>query len=137
MGTMPLGFRRLPFFSRAVAADRAPSGRSALEGARIDPDAAPIGPPTLLPAMIYHQLLFDSSEITPAWLRSRPGPGQEQARPETSAATERLRQPAASTEKAPTPKATRRKKADAKPAEPKPTATRRARAPSPGRRTGQ
>ena len=118
MGTMPRGFGRLPFFSRVVAGDRAPSDQSALEGAPIDPDAAPVGPLTLLPAMIYRQVLFDSTEITPAWARSRP-------------------EAVLSKEKAPTSKATRPKEPDAKTAEPKPAATRRARGPSSGRRSNQ
>jgi hypothetical protein len=130
---MPRRFGRLPFFSRPGAADRASRGQSAVEVAPIDPDAAPVGPLTLLPAMIHRQVLFDVTEITPAWLRSRPRPEREPARPGTSAAAERVPKPAASTDKAPTTKATRRKQAGAKPAEPKPAATRRPRGPSAGR----
>ena len=134
---MPRRFGRLPFFSRPGAEDRASRGQSALEAAPIDPDAAPVGPLTLLPAMIQRQVLFDVTEMTPAWLRSRPGPEREPARPKSSAAAERVPKSAASTDEAPTSKTTRRQKAVAKPAEPKPAATRRARGPSSGRRASR
>jgi hypothetical protein len=114
---MPRGFGRLRFFSRPVAADRASSGPS--EAARIDADAAPIGPPMLLPAMIYHQVLFDSTEFTPTWL------------PKGAARA------VAPSPKAPTSKATRGKKAGAKPSESKPVATRKRRRPSSDRGASQ
>jgi hypothetical protein len=130
---MPRLFGRLPFLSRPDAEDRDPSAASALAGATIDPDRAPIGPPVLLPATIFRQVLLDATEITPEWLRSRPGPDREPARPEASTAGDRVKEAAAAAEKAPTSKATRRTKAAAKPAEPKPAAPRKARRPSSGR----
>jgi hypothetical protein len=130
---MPRLFGRLPFLSRPNAADREPTGASGLAGATIDPDAAPIGPPVLLPATIFRQVLLDSTEITPAWLRSRPGPNREPARPEASAADDRVNEAAAAADKPPTSKTTRRSKAAAKPAEPKPAARRKARRTSSGR----
>lgn len=137
MGTMPRLFGRLPFLSRPDAADREPSGGPALAGPSIDPDKAPVGPPVLLPATIYRQVLLDSTEITPAWLRSRPGPEREPARAETSAAADQARKPTAASDKAPSQKVTRRKNAPAMPAQPKPAATRKARGQSSGRRTSQ
>ena len=138
---MPRRFGRLPFFSRRVASDRASRDPSALEGARIDPDAAPVGRLMLLPAMIYHQVLIDSTEMEPAWLRSRSGLEHGPGRLVTSAAAERARKPASSTDKAPSPKA-RERKAGAKPAAPKPAArkpaaTRKPRGPSSGRQTSK
>jgi hypothetical protein len=38
----------------------------------IDPDLAPIGPPVLLPAAIVSQVLFDATELVPAWAKPRP-----------------------------------------------------------------
>jgi hypothetical protein len=139
---MPRRFGRLPFFTRRLASDRASRDPSALEGARIDPDAAPVGPVMLLPAMIYHQVLIDSTEMEPAWLRPRSGPEHGPGRLVTSAAAERARKPAPSTDKAPTPKATRQRKTGAKPAAPKPAArkpaaTRKPRGPSSGRQTSK
>jgi hypothetical protein len=39
-----------------------------------DPDAEPIGPPILMPAAILRQVLFDATELTPAWALARPAP---------------------------------------------------------------
>ena len=68
---MPRGIGRLPFLSRrGAAADRSPN-----DAAPIDPEAdvddAPVGPPVLLPAMIYRQVLVDQTEVTPVWARPR------------------------------------------------------------------
>ena len=38
----------------------------------------------LLPAAIFRQVLFDPTEFTPAWLRSRPAPAPGAARPSDS-----------------------------------------------------
>ena len=40
----------------------------------LDPDAAPLGPPILLPASIIRQVLFDATELTPVWARPRREP---------------------------------------------------------------
>jgi hypothetical protein len=37
-------------------------------------DDAAIGPPLLLPAMIFRQVLFDPTEVVPAWLKARSAP---------------------------------------------------------------
>ena len=47
--------------------DRSPgAGSMALDGAPLGP------PPTLVPAAIFHQVLFDPAELAPVWLRRRP-----------------------------------------------------------------
>jgi hypothetical protein len=69
---MPRGFGRLPFLGRRSAhADRSDGNAPAVR-APIDPDAAPIGPPILMPAAIIRQVLFDSTELIPVWARPRP-----------------------------------------------------------------
>ena len=40
-------------------------------------DTAAVGPPMLLPAVIFRQVLFDPTEFTPAWLKPRPAPAPE------------------------------------------------------------
>jgi len=66
---MPRGLGRLPFLPRrrhdaTEVVGPAPSRP-------IDPDAAPVGPPLLLPAAIIRQILFEATELTPAWALPR------------------------------------------------------------------
>ena len=67
------GFGRLPLLGRlSTRAERSPSGVAAMVRPPIDPDLAPIGPPVLLPAAIVSQVLFDATELVPAWAKPRP-----------------------------------------------------------------
>ncbi|HET7472620.1 MAG TPA: hypothetical protein VFJ71_05815 [Candidatus Limnocylindrales bacterium] len=99
-----------------------------------DADSAAVGPPALLPSMIYREILFDASEMTPVWARPResatataPAPGDP--------ATDRSTTPAGPEETV-EPKRQRRTRAKA-PGAPasetagrdKPKRTRRARPP--------
>jgi hypothetical protein len=122
---MPRGFGRLPFFPRrGAAADGSPSDIPAV--ADIDPDDAPVGPPVLLPAMIYRQVLVDATDVVPVW--ARPRPTAPPVAPET----------AAPTDEAPATKPARRRKSSASSGEPKaPAAPRNSRKPSTSRRRSQ
>ena len=72
---MPRRFGRLPFLTRrSTSPDRGASELPAMAARSVDPDAAPVGPPVLLPATIVRQLLFDATELTPVWARPRPVP---------------------------------------------------------------
>ena len=63
---------RLAFLGRlSTRAERSPSGVAAMVRPPIDPDLAPIGPPVLLPAAIVSQVLFDATELVPAWAKPR------------------------------------------------------------------
>jgi hypothetical protein len=66
---MVRGFGRLPFIRRQRVST--PSDAPAVDDAPIDPDSAPLGPPILLPATIFRQVLVDETELTPAWARPR------------------------------------------------------------------
>jgi hypothetical protein len=69
---MPRGIGRLPFIKRRGAvADRSSSDPPAIDAEAVFEDA-PVGPPVLLPAMIYRQVLIDQTEVTPVWARPRP-----------------------------------------------------------------
>ena len=70
---MPRSLGRLPFFGRHSArAEQSTSSDAASFRRPIDPDLAPIGPPVLLPAAIVRQVLFDATELVPAWAKPRP-----------------------------------------------------------------
>ena len=56
----------------STRAEQSPSGVAAMVRPPIDPDLAPIGPPVLLPAAIVSQVLFDATELVPAWAKPRP-----------------------------------------------------------------
>jgi hypothetical protein len=48
----------------------------------VDPSArddAPLELPVLMPAVIFRQLIFDGTEVTPVWARPRPVPEPEAA----------------------------------------------------------
>ncbi len=60
---------RLPFLRRQRVS--APSDAPAVDFAPVDPDSAPLGPPILLPATIFRQVLVDGTELTPVWARPR------------------------------------------------------------------
>ena len=63
---------RLAFLGRlSTRAERASNGVAAMVRPPIDPDLAPIGPPVLLPAAIVRQVLFDATELVPAWAKPR------------------------------------------------------------------
>jgi hypothetical protein len=71
---MPRGFGRLPFLGRRSAGTDASAGLVPAAPRRtLDPDAAPVGPPILMPAAIIRQVLFDSIELTPVWAVRRLG----------------------------------------------------------------
>jgi hypothetical protein len=135
---MPRGFGRLPFFTRrGVAADRAPSD-AAVDDAGIDLDNAPVGPPVLLPAMIYRQPLVDATEITPDWARPRSAAATETQEPLASTATQADAEPAVQSDEPPATKPARRRKASGSGSEPKaPPAPRSPRKPSASRRRSQ
>jgi hypothetical protein len=72
---MPPGFGRLPFLTRrSRGSDRDERDATPAGGRSLDADSAAVGPPALLPAMIYREVLFDASEMTPAWARPRERP---------------------------------------------------------------
>ena len=57
---------------------------SAGEGPAVDVDPmilddAPLAAPVLMPAVIFRQLIFDGTEVTPVWARPRPAPEPETA----------------------------------------------------------
>ena len=69
---MPRGLGRLPFLHRRGAARNGGDGDAAAAPARpLDPDSAPVGPPLLLPTAIIRQILFEATELTPAWALPR------------------------------------------------------------------
>jgi hypothetical protein len=69
---MPRGFGRLPFLNRRRrGSDGPPNGDPLVVETPLDLDSAPLGPPLLLPAMIIRQILFDATELTPAWATAR------------------------------------------------------------------
>jgi hypothetical protein len=69
---MRRGFGSLPFFARlSTRSERSPGSEAAAVRAPIDPDLAPIGPPALLPSTIVRQMLFDATELVPAWAMPR------------------------------------------------------------------
>lgn len=70
---MPRPFGRLPFLTRRSARSRGDGDDAPpVATATVDDDTAAVGPPMLLPAMIYREVLFDASEVTPVWARPRP-----------------------------------------------------------------
>ena len=69
---MPRGLGRLPFLARRST--RQGSEPPPAPTVAVDPDLAPIGPPVLLPHAIIRQVLFEATELTPAWARPRPAP---------------------------------------------------------------
>ena len=92
---MPRSFGRLPFLGRfSTRAERATGRAAAAVRAPIDPDLAPIGPPVLLPAAIVRQVLFDATELVPAWAMPRAEAGQA-TRPAEPKAIKRPRRPKA------------------------------------------
>ena len=69
---MRRSFGSLPFLGRlSTRAERSPGSETAAVRAPIDPDLAPVGPPVLLPAAIVRQVLFDATELVPAWAKPR------------------------------------------------------------------
>jgi hypothetical protein len=92
---MHRSFGRLPFLGRlSTRAERSPSNELAAVRAPIDPDLAPVGPPVLLPAAIIRQVLFDATELVPAWAMPRAEAAQATASNEPKA-TKRPRRPKA------------------------------------------
>jgi hypothetical protein len=83
---------RLPFLGRlSTRAERASNGVAAMVRPPIDPDLAPIGPPVLLPAAIVRQVLYDATELVPAW--AKPRAEAVPATPNEPKATKRPRRP--------------------------------------------
>jgi hypothetical protein len=57
----------------------------------VDPSArddAPLELPVLMPAVIFRQLIFDGTEVTPVWARPRPAPESEPATTTVGASNE-------------------------------------------------
>lgn len=74
---MRCSFGRLPFLGRlSTLGERSPNSEAPAVRAPIDPDLAPVGPPVLLPAAIIRQVLFDATELVPAWAMPRAEAGQ-------------------------------------------------------------
>jgi hypothetical protein len=108
---MPRGIGRLPFIKRRGAVvDRTPSDAPAIDAEAVFEDA-PVGPPVLLPAMIYRQVLVDQTEVTPIWARPRPPvepvPAVEMDEPSSKAAQARRRKSSASSREPKPPAAPR------------------------------
>ena len=108
---MPRGLGRLPFLGRrSTNAEPSP----AAVGPPIDLELAPVGPPVLLPSAIFRQVLFEATELVPAW--AKPRPVAEQSRPPNEPkATKRPRRPKATEKSAakpaiPTPRRRTRKR---------------------------
>jgi hypothetical protein len=94
---------RLPFLGRlSTRAERASSGVAALVRPPIDPDLAPIGPPVLLPAAIVSQVLFDGTELVPAWAKPR-AEAVQATTPNEPKGMKRPRRPKATATPAPKP----------------------------------
>jgi hypothetical protein len=114
---MPRGFGRLPFLKRrSTSSGRGSTDQPTMPPRSVDPDAAPVGPPVLLPASIIRQVLFDASELTPVWARSRPEPASIAVPAVTAEPTVRKRTrraptggPAKAARAEATPRRTRRK----------------------------
>ena len=103
---MRRSFGSLPFLGRlSTRAERSPSNELAAVRAPIDPDLAPVGPPVLLPAAIIRQVLFDATELIPAWAMPRAEAGQPTA-PNEPRAAKRPRRPKATGTSAPKPATT-------------------------------
>ena len=89
------GFGRLPFLGRlSTLGERSPNSEAPAVRAPVDPDLAPVGPPVLLPAAIVRQVLFDATELVPAWAMPRAEAGQATT-PNKPKATKRPRRPKA------------------------------------------
>ena len=92
---MRRGFGRLPFLGRlSTLGERSPNSEAPAVRAPIDPDLAPVGPPVLLPAAIIRQVLFDATELVPAWAMQRAEAAQATT-PKEPRATKRSRRPKA------------------------------------------
>ena len=104
---------RLPFLRRQRAS--APSDAPAVDFAPLDPDSAPLGPPILLPATIFRQVLVDGTELTPVWARPRAAAASP-ARSTATTADLPIADGAASTDKPPATKRPRKPKAASAPA---------------------
>jgi hypothetical protein len=95
---MPPGFGRLPFLGRrSTHAESSPSDGAAAVRPPIDLELAPVGPPVLLPSAIFRQVLFEATELVPAWAMPRPGLGQVTTpnEPKATTATKAPRRPRA------------------------------------------
>ena len=85
---------RLPFLRRKRGPSQ--SDAPAIDDAPIDPDSAPLGPPILLPATIFRQVLVDGTELTPVWARPRAAAASDVAPSmDKPRATKRARKPKA------------------------------------------
>ena len=92
---MRRGFGRLTFLGRLpTLGERSPNTVAPAVRAPIDPDLAPVGPPILLPAAIVRQVLFDATELVPAWAMPRPEASLPTT-PNEPKATKRPRRPKA------------------------------------------
>lgn len=65
---------RLPLLGRRSRRAETSDDRSVAVRRPLDPELAPLGPPALLPRMIFRQMLFDATELVPAWAMARPEP---------------------------------------------------------------
>jgi hypothetical protein len=104
---------RLPFLRQQRAS--APSDAPAVNDAPIDPDSAPLGPPILLPATIFCQVLVHGTELTPAWARPRAAAASA-ARSTASTADLSIADSATSTDKSLATKRVRKPRAAGAPA---------------------
>ena len=105
-------FARL-FTRRRSRRDESPGEKPAVDGDAMALDDDELGPPpVLLPAAIFHELLFDPAEMTPAWLRPRPAAAPDPATSTGPAVDVTVVADVAPTDERKPAKRTRRPKAD-------------------------
>jgi hypothetical protein len=69
-----LGGLRVRLGRRRTHENGSPGDAPAVDADAMALESDPLGPPVLLPAAIFRQVLFDAAEFTPAWARPRPAP---------------------------------------------------------------
>jgi hypothetical protein len=110
-------------FSRRSSRPEPPPSVPAIDGGALALDTAAVGPPMLLPAVIFRQVLFDPTEFTPVWLKPRPAPEREPAGPAATTVDEPASAQAAPDDAPKPAKRVRRATTDGTPSRAKPAAS--------------